>query len=177
MKTAQYSLILRILHWLIALIILLNFLVGIVMDEFKNSLKESLINNHKSFGCLLLALVILRIVVRICTKAPAYADNMSPLLKKIAHITHVLLYALMLFVPLSGASMVLLAGRKLEVFGMAVPKFLEKNESLANSFYDLHTILPYVLISLVGLHVAAAMKHLLINKDRVFSRISIFKAR
>jgi cytochrome b561 len=49
----------------------------------------------------------------------------------------------MLIVPLSGDSMVLLAG----VFGMAVPKFLEKNESLANSFYDLHTILPYVLIT------------------------------
>jgi cytochrome b561 len=172
----KYSLTLRILHWIIALIILAIFFSGFIMSDLEDNnilLKRFLNYYHKSFGVLLFILAILRIIVRLSSKTPSYNNSMPKFMEKIAKITHLLLYFLMIAVPLSGIGMVQLSSRKLFAFGFEIPNLFPMNNNIASILYQSHKILPYLLISLVVLHIAATLKHIFINKDDIFNRITI----
>lgn len=175
-STNKYPLTIRILHWFIALLILATFSSGFIMSDLDNKkaiLKGFLANFHKSFGAIVLVFIIFRVIVRLLSTTPKYDNNISNLTIIIAKVTHMLLYVLMLAVPLSGLCMTLLGGRSLSVFGIAVPIDIGVNKEIAGKLYEAHKILPYFLIGLVGLHIAATIKHMVINKDNIFNRISI----
>jgi cytochrome b561 len=172
----KYCIAIRILHWISALMVFAIFCSGFVMSELDESniiLKKFLSHNHKSFGVILLVLVCFRLFIRLRTKTPSYGESMSNFIKKIAKLTHFLLYFFMIAAPISGIAMVLLRGKQLYVFGLEIPNFLPVNLDIAWIFYQSHKILPYLLIWLVGLHIAATLKHVFIDKDNVLNRITI----
>jgi cytochrome b561 len=53
----------------------------------------------------------------------------------------------------------------------ATPRWAAPNHDMAERFFDLHSTLIWIVVALVALHVAGALKHLLVDKDRVFQRM------
>ncbi len=163
----KYSLSSRILHWLMAAIILFLIGLGIYMADFLS--KEApnrmdVYNLHKSLGALVLALVVVRIVNRLIYKAPEMPKTLLKSEKILAHLTHAALYLLMIFVPLSGYLMSNLFGYPVGFFGIELPKIAETNLELAGFFHEAHEVLPYVLLGLIALHVLAVIKHRFFDK-------------
>lgn len=161
MDAQRYPISLRILHWLMAVLILGMIAGGWVMKELsgKDPLRADLYGLHKSFGVILLALIVLRIVVRTLTRIPPLPQGLSAMEKRGAKAGHLLLYAGMVAVPLSGFVMSMAGGHGIKFFGMPLPNLMELNRKLSHFAHEWHELLPYVLLGVIALHLAGALKH------------------
>lgn len=163
----KYPLSSRILHWLMALLILGMLGIGIYMTDFlpkdsPNHLK--IYELHKSFGVMVLILVFIRIFNRLITKVPPLPETISKIEKILAHLGHFALYALMILIPLSGYLMSNSFGFPVHFFGIEMPFLVEKNFEHGKIFAEAHEILAYTLIAVIVLHIAAVVKHRYFDK-------------
>ncbi|MBT0960069.1 cytochrome b [Denitromonas iodatirespirans] len=161
------------LHWLIALGILAAFSLGLYMTELNLSpTKLKLYSWHKWAGVSLFVLILVRLGWRLTHPAPALPDSMPTLLRLAANVSHWLLYALMLAIPLSGWLMSSAKGFQTVWFGvLPLPDLLAKDAALGDQLKEVHEFLNYTLLALVVLHTAAALKHHFIDRDTVLSRM------
>ncbi|GAA4893309.1 cytochrome b [Ferrimonas pelagia] len=159
MKVSKYALPLRLLHWLMALSLLSLIAVGWYMEGLeKSAFKWELYGLHKSFGVLLLALWVLRVLARRSSPVPSSVGILKRWEIGLSHATHSLLYLLMLALPLSGFIMSTI-DRELAVFGWVVPTITPQSETLGSVAHTLHGPLAYTMLGLVLLHIAGAVKH------------------
>lgn len=174
MKTPdRYPAPMIVLHWLLALAILCSFVVGLKLWGMPLSpWKFKLIAWHKWLGMSILALVLLRVVVRLCSAIPALPQHMSAQEQRVAHLGHLALYGLMLAVPLSGWAMTSAYGIPVVYFGLwRIPALLATNPDLAPQLKTLHQLLNAALaLSIVG-HVAVALKHHFVDRDGLLTRM------
>ena len=168
----HYSLPARWAHWLMALLMLAAFPLGVYMHDLPLSpLKLQLISYHKWLGVAVLLLFLPRLFVRLAQPAPR-ALPAPAWQQKIAGLTHTLLYVLMIAVPMSGWLMSSAKGFPVVFLGVVpLPDLVGKSESLGDVFATAHVTLNYTLLVLVALHVAAALKHHLFDGDKTLSRM------
>jgi len=163
----KYSLSSRIIHWLMALIILSLLGVGIYMTEFlpKDSPNHMAIYDlHKSFGVIALILIFVRIINRFIYKAPALPQSLPKIEIALSHLVHLGLYILMIIVPLSGYLMSNSFGYPAVFFGNELPFLVEQNFERGKFFAETHELSAYGLLGLVALHVLGAIKHRFFDK-------------
>ncbi|UVK47894.1 cytochrome b [Mesorhizobium sp. AR07] len=175
-STARYGWGSIILHWLIALIFIGQFGLGFIMVRLTSQRTAfELIQLHKSFGFLLLGLVILRIAWRLGNAAPALPRSVGTLERRAGPLAHLALYAFQLALPLSGWALVSVS--MLEIPSMPFDLFIMPNLPLAESdgaesfWAAAHWYLAYAGIALVALHVAAALRHHFQLRDGVLARM------
>ena len=176
----KYPLTMRILHWTMAVIILGLIAAGWSMvspDGQTPSRFDFLYPWHKSFGMLILLLVMVRMVTRWRARVPELPAGLSPWEARAAKIGHTALYTLMVVVPCMGYSMSSSYTQSdgVPFFGLDLPELLPKNDARFEVFQALHRYLAYTLLVLVVLHVAGALKHRFLDKDRgndVLSRMT-----
>ncbi|TVO68448.1 cytochrome b [Denitromonas ohlonensis] len=171
--TPRYTSTAIALHWLIALGILASFSLGLYMTDLSLSpTKLKLYSWHKWAGVTLFALIVFRLGWRLTHPAPALPDTMPPALRLAASAAHWVLYALMLAIPLSGWLMSSAKGFQTVWFGvLPLPDLLAKDAALGDTLKDVHEALNFTLLAMVGLHVAAALKHHFIDRDTVLTRM------
>jgi cytochrome b561 len=166
------------LHWLIALLIVCGFCVGLYMTGLKFSpTKLSLYSYHKWTGVTIFTLALLRVLWRLTHKPPPLPATVPAWQQSAAGALHLLLYLLILVIPLTGWLYSSAAGVPTVPFGIAalqLPDLLERNKETADSLRFLHMTLNYSLATLVGLHVLAALKHQFLDKDGLLSRMNPF---
>jgi cytochrome b561 len=167
----HYTLTAKVLHWLMALLIFTALPLGFYMHDLKLSpAKLQLYSYHKWIGVSLLLLCLVRILWRITHRPPAL------LLERWQHtasnVVHRLLYLLLLAIPLSGWLMSSAKGVQTVWFGIIpLPNLVEKNKVLGILLGQIHESLSYILLILVILHIAAALKHQFIDRDKLLSRM------
>ena len=176
----RYTAVAIALHWLIAIAILTIAVIGLVMTHVKLAplMLFKLYQLHKSIGITILALAVLRILWRLTHRPPALPAHMPPLEKKAAEGTHVLLYALMLGLPLVGWAVVSASPLNIPtvLYGvfpwphLPMPPGVSK-ATLAPILGMIHAYGAYVLIALVALHGAAALRHHILIRDDVLRRM------
>jgi cytochrome b561 len=174
----QYNFNIRILHWILALLFITIFISGwfmVGLDDEIVSYKYDIYAVHKSFGIVALLLVLNRIIVRLNSSTPPYDNNISKITLIIAQLTHFILYLLMIAVPLSGFLMSMTGGRDISLFGYIIPKFLPTNKDFAGLCHDIHVKIPYIMAAFVVLHILAAIKHYVIDRDNIWRRINFSK--
>lgn len=169
----KYNPAIRVLHWAMALVILTLVAVGWYMTDLpkEDPNRMAIYGYHKAFGVLVLLLLAARVGSRLIFKAPALPDAIKPAERKLAHLGHFALYLLMLGVPLSGIIMSNAFGYPASFFGIPLPFIVEKNEELGKFFREIHGIVPYVLLGLVALHVAGVVKHKIVEKINLLTRM------
>ena len=162
-------------HWIIALLILAAWPLGAYMHELPLSpTKLKLYSYHKWIGITVLLLFVPRILWRITHRPPA-ALPMPAWQHKIAEGVHHLLYLLMVLVPLSGWLMSSAKGFQVVYFGvLPLPDLVTKSEDLGDLLKEVHEVLNFGLLALVGLHVAGALKHHIIDRDATLRRMLPF---
>jgi cytochrome b561 len=161
------------LHWLMALLLISLFGIGLYMADLPLSpWKLKIYSWHKWLGVSAFLLVLLRLVWRFRHRQPQLPITTSPLMRTAAHIGHAALYLLMVIVPLSGWLMSSAKGFQTVYFGvLPIPDLLAKDPSLGELLQETHEILNYLFIGLVLIHLAAALKHQFIDKDNVLARM------
>jgi cytochrome b561 len=165
------------LHWLVALLIVGTFTLGLVMTDIPGLTPTKLkyFSWHKWAGVSVLLLAALRLLWRLRTPAPAYPATMPAWQHVAAHGTHALLYLLMFGVPLSGYFYTLAAGVPVVYFGLfQLPLLIEPNLALKPVLKAVHYWLNMGMAALVVMHVAAALKHLVVDRDGITQRMLPF---
>ena len=177
--TNHYTRTAKSLHWLMAILIVGAFGVGTYMVGLKlTPTKLQLYSWHKWAGVTVFVLLWVRLAWRLSHPAPALPDSVPGWQQRVAHATHVVLYLLMIAVPLSGWLMSSAKGFQTVWFGvLPIPDLLNKDEALGDLLKDVHLFLTYSLAALVAAHVAAALKHHLIERDDVLARMLPFLRR
>ncbi|MDX8399961.1 MAG: cytochrome b [Gallionellaceae bacterium] len=170
----RYSKTAVMLHWLMALLIFVAFPLGMYMHGLRLSpIKLQLYSYHKWLGVTVFAFAILRLAWRATHTPPALPAVLPHWQKVASQTTHYLLYVLIFVVPLSGWLMSSAKGFKTVWFGvLPLPDLLAKNKALGHLLTTVHESLNYILLALVVMHVAAALKHHFIDKDDVLKRMS-----
>lgn len=167
MNNQKYPLSMRVIHWVMALIILSLLALGFYMTTFldKDSSNRMMIYNlHKSFGALVIFLVVARIFFRLSSAVPALPNSIPKIIQKLAHSAHYALYFLMIFMPLSGYLMSNFFGYPVYLFGLPLPMIVEKNPELGKFFANIHEYLAYAFLVVLSLHVAGVIKHRFFDK-------------
>ncbi|MEW6024150.1 MAG: cytochrome b [Pseudomonadota bacterium] len=173
----RYSSVAIALHWLIAILIIGTFTLGWVMTDIPGLTPTKLryFSWHKWAGVTVLALAALRLLWRLRSRPPAYPAHMPAWQRHAAHSLHGLLYVLMFAVPLSGYFYSLAAGVPVVYFGLfPLPTLIEADQALKPTLGALHYWLNMLLAALVAIHVLAAFKHLLLDRDGVMQRMLPF---
>ena len=176
----RYGTVAMTLHWLIGLSIIGLLIVGTYMHDLPNTdpNKFALYQLHKSFGISVLTLTVIRIVWRLMNPVPPLPAGMPAWQRWGAHISHVGLYVLMLAIPLSGWAMVSSStlGIPTLLFGaVELPSLpITASEDSHEFFKEMHDLLGKLMIGLLLLHVAAALKHHFVDRDTVFRRMLPF---
>ena len=164
------------LHWLIAAAILGTFLLAQYMTELELSpAKLKLYSYHKWIGVTIFLLVLIRIAWRVSHRPPAPPAAMPAWQHSAASIAHFFLYALTLAIPVSGWLMSSAAGFQVVYLGLLpIPDLLAKSKDMADQLKQLHEALNWLMVLVVALHVAAALKHHLVDRDDVLRRMLPF---
>lgn len=176
----RYGTVAIILHWLIGFSIVGLLIVGKYMHGLPNDdpNKFALYQMHKSFGISVLVLTVVRIVWRLTHPVPALPAGMPAWQRWGAHLSHFGLYALMLAIPLSGWAVASSSpyGIPTVLFGVVeLPHLPTGNDEDTNEFFEeAHELLGNLMILLLIVHVAAALKHHFVDKDTVLTRMLPF---
>ncbi len=172
----QYGALAKLLHWAGAFIILGLCIVGFIMVDMAYSPEKlQLYANHKSFGLLILLLVLLRIGWKFLSPAPAALTTHQAWEKLLAKGAHLFLYFAMIAMPLSGWVMSSAGEFPVTFFGLTLPPLTGKDETLFELSKFTHWLLAYGLMGVIGLHAAGAFKHHIIDKDETLSRMMFAK--
>ena len=167
----------RLLHWVMAALILAMLLIGVAMVA---SLADyhALVALHRPLGILILLLAVLRLANRWRRPPPPLPQDLPAWQRRAAHGSHLLLYALMLAMPLVGWAM-LSAGRYPIVLAgpVVLPPILPGNPMLYAALRQLHTVLAYGLFGVILAHLGAALLHGLIRRDGVFASMAPWRPR
>ncbi|MCY0386244.1 cytochrome b [Robbsia sp. Bb-Pol-6] len=168
----------RILHWLMAVLILAMLFIGVGMVASVSYRYNLLVSVHKPIGIAILILVILRIVNRRINPPPPLPADLPSIQKLAAHASHLLLYALMLAQPLVGWGMLSAGGLPITLFGgVQLPPILPQNPMLFARLRELHTVFAYLLFATIVVHIAAALFHGLIRRDGVLESMTGGRAK
>lgn len=172
--TTRYTEVARILHWLIAGLIVLNFILHELAEEAATDAAElALWANHKSVGMTVLMLAVIRLAWRLTHKVPDLPPAMPGWQVLVSKATHMILYALIFIMPLSGWLYSSAETYSVSWFNLFVfPDLVWDNESLAEVMEESHEIASKLLFVLALLHIIAAFKHALFDRDGVLSRMS-----
>jgi cytochrome b561 len=168
----RYSRVAVTLHWLLAAALAASFFVGVFMSDLAASpLKLRLYNWHKWAGITILTLSALRLAWRL-THAPPPDVAMPDWQRRVARLTQLAMYGLFFAVPLAGWAYSSAAGFPVVLFGVVpLPDFVPTDKALAEAIKSLHGALAFALAGLVLVHVAAVIKHQLVDRDGLLGRM------
>lgn len=167
-----------LLHWLIALAIIGNWLLAHIAEDAPKAQHDIMMGRHMAIGMTVLILSVLRVIWRLAHKPPPPNPDHRGWERLAASVVHKLFYVLMLGLPLSGYLMVqaYVGGMGVDMFGLfefpGLP--MAKNKGVNEAFHEMHEIFGTVMLVLFVLHVAGAWKHQLIDRDGTIFRMLPF---
>lgn len=172
--TDGYSTTARILHWLIAVLVLLMIPAGLVMTQegISRPLQDTLFIFHKNSGVILFLLMLVRVTVRLAGRTPETPAHLPAWQRLAADLSHLALYVLLFVMPLSGYIRVRAGRFPIEgLDALGIGTLIPKSEALAETAATVHFYSAFLLMAVIALHVGAALQHALIQRDGVFSRM------
>ncbi len=173
MSERPFTIFSRLLHWLMAAMILAMLFIGVSMVT---SLADyhTLVAIHRPLGTAILALVVIRFVNRLFNPAPPLPSHLSALERLAAKGSHVVLYGLMFVLPLVGWGMLSAARYPIVLYGpLHLPWILPHDPALYAVLRQAHTYLAYLLFATFLAHLGAALLHGLVYRDGVFRSMTI----
>lgn len=171
--SAKYTWQAMLLHWVLAVLVVGMLALGFSLEDIPRNTPERgfYVNLHKSFGVLALVLVLLRITWRVTHKPPPLEASLPRWQAVAAAWSHRLLYLCILLQPLSGYLASSFGKYGVKFFGVELPNWGWEDKALRGFFGGVHGFVAMALVVLIAIHVLAALKHLLVDRDQVFQRM------
>ena len=169
---ATYSTGSKIFHWLIAFIVIMMLSGSFFLDDVPNQYQSLAYMIHKSCGLTVLFLMIARYLWLLHSGKPSLPVNTPGWQKILSRMVQYGFYLFLITMACCGWIMSVAEGRIPSYFGLInLPLPIEPNKALAKLMEQSHKTIAWVLIALLVLHVAGAIKHHFINKDNVLKRM------
>ena len=167
-QPTHFALLARLLHWLMAVMIIAMLFIGAGMVTSVSQRHEWLIHLHKPLGIAILLLVVVRLLVRFSTRQPPLPADLPGWQVMAAKASHVLLYALMLALPVLGWAMISASGEPVMLSNtLQLPSILPADAQVFAMLRKAHGYLAYLLFLTVLVHLAAALFHGWVRRDEV----------
>jgi cytochrome b561 len=169
-QPTSFSPLARLLHWLMAPLVVAMLFIGIGMVATLSSWHQVLLSIHRPLGIAILVLAVIRLIVRVTRRTPALPSDMPAWQRGLAHGSHWLFYALL---PLVGWSMLSAGGYPVQLAGSVyLPPIVPHDVHLYTFLRAAHTYLALLLFATFLMHLGAALFHGLIRRDGVFSSMT-----
>jgi cytochrome b561 len=174
--TSSWGALSKAFHWIIVLLIVNQWLIGRRADALPNGLEKlQALGWHKSFGMTILMLAILRLAWRLMNPVPDLAAETRPWERWLARVSHVLLYALLVAMPLTGWMMSSARNFKVSWFKLfQFPDLVAPADETFRQMQHLHHLLFNLLVGVAALHIIGALKHHFIDRNDVLKRMLPF---
>lgn len=172
MNENRYDSTTRALHWLIAVLVVATYAVGIVREELpKGDFRTLLLTLHMSVGISIVALTIVRIFNRL-THAALAPVLMPPMMQLASKAGHGVLYLALFAIPLIGLFAAWAKGRPLTFFGLfPVPSPIAVNRDFAKTLEGAHEVAAHIMMLLAFGHAVVAIYHQKVLKDGTLGRM------
>jgi cytochrome b561 len=168
----QYGTTAKVFHWLIVGLLIVQYLIGWLMpDIHRGDRPGTPMTFHVSVGIAILALIVLRLVWRL-THPVAPETSLQPWQRLTSEAVHWMLYALVLATTITGWLFASFRGWSLQFFYLAPLPMLASDNAAAGKFIDgWHQAMEWTLLAFIGIHVAAAVAHVFIYRNRIMQRM------
>ncbi|MFB9147177.1 cytochrome b [Halomonas alkalicola] len=182
-ETDRYAYPHRVLHWLVAAVLLLSLASGLTlgflgfegaMERLGRAGTDFLYTSHKSLGVALLALMTLRVMTRLLYVVPDHDPPLHPFQRILSTAVHHLLYLALLAQPMLGWAATASGDFPVQFLHWHLPGIVPVNEALSERLFEWHGWLGWVILGLITLHISGALYHWLIRRDGVMARMSLF---
>lgn len=173
-STSHYGLVSILMHWLVALAVFGLFGLGYWMVglDYYSGWYKTAPDLHKSIGLVLFAVMLLRVLWRWVSPAPASLPNHGRMTRLASKLGHGFLYLGLFVLMISGYLISTADGRGIEVFGLfEVPASLTSIPDQEDVAGLVHEYLAWALVIFAGAHALAALKHHFIDRDRTLTRM------
>jgi cytochrome b561 len=159
------------LHWTTALLVVVQFALGQTWEWFPRPTRHLMIATHMSFGIVLTAVILVRILWRIVHGARVPSLD-TGWMHVAARATHYLLYGLIAIEAVLGFLSRWEGNEAMSFFGLQIPPpFTGAGQKLAHQLQDIHNWVGWTIIILAFAHALAALYHHYVLKDRVLTRM------
>jgi cytochrome b561 len=168
----QYGTTAKVLHWLVVALLLVQYLIGWLMPDIHRGMKPGdAMTYHISVGIVILLLILARLAWRL-THPVAPESSLPPWQRMSSEALHWLLYLLVLATTISGWLFASFRGWSISFFFLTpLPMLASENPIAIRTINHWHQKFEWALLILIGLHVAAALVHLFIYRNRVMQRM------
>ena len=168
----QYGTTAKVFHWLIVALLFVQYLIGWLMPDIHRGMKPgAAMTFHVSFGLLILILIVVRFAWRL-THPVASESSLPPWQRLSSEAVHWLLYALVLATTVTGWLFASFRGWSMSLFYLVpMPMLAAENAAAGKAIDGLHQVMGWALLAMIGFHVAAAMVHIFIYRNRVMQRM------
>ena len=173
MNTMNYNRFSQFLHWIMAIIFIVAWIIGFYSGQFLSydvdgSFKGNVITLHKNIATILIFLLIVRIFWRYTHPIPKLPHTMSERMKKMAHFAHLVIYLVLIALPVTGCLFSWSAGHPVPIFyTFEFPRLVHENKEILSIVKPAHIYLSWFAALLILGHIFAALKHHFIDKDNV----------
>ena len=171
--TAAYNGFAKGLHWLVLLLVIAQFSLAWTMPDIHHGTQPlGLIAWHLSIGLCILLVMLVRLGWRMVSRIPPPPSDLPAPLRLLSRVTHFVLYALLIILPLLGWINASARGWSVLFFGVVpLPQLVSSGSPLGMQMGDVHRAVALVLLGIAGLHIAGAFYHQLILRDGVVGRM------
>ena len=174
--TTGYTSTAKLLHWLVASLVVVQFVLANLAERAEDAddlvSELALFANHRSVGITILALIIVRLLWRWRNPPPRLPDTVPGWQVTASRVSHYSLYGILLAMPISGWLMSSAADVSVTWFNLVnLPDFIAPNHDREEFFEGIHELLATLLFVIASLHILAALKHGLFDKDDVLQRM------
>lgn len=172
-QAGTYGAISRANHWIVSLAFFGLLAVGFILsnDLLPREEASALRDQHKAAGTIMLFLVAWRVIWRLRQGFPAPLPRVAAWQVTASRLVHWGLLAALVLMPVSGVLMSLLGGRSIDIFGLFVIPPFAQIEGAGKLARAVHGYVAWTLVALITLHVAAALKHAILDKDATLARM------
>lgn len=172
---ARYAPVLRRLHWLMAVLIALGYLLIEQRGLFPrgSGQRYAMIQGHYWVGISIFLLALWRLLARRKFGAPAITPALPAWQGLLSKLLHLALYAFFIVMPLLGMATAWTDGKEIFIpfTQVAIPPLLGENEALAHQLEDLHGQIGEIFYWVIGFHIVAALYHHFVRKDDTLTRM------
>jgi cytochrome b561 len=186
--TAELNPIRKLLHWIVAILVILMIPAGLIFTDFDNKpMIESLFgegafdrffNLHKAMGFTVLGLMLVRLLAMLFWPGPDHRPPLFAPIRILSKATHGAMYGLLVAIPVLGWIGVSAFPAPLPYFGLfEMPAIAPADKELSRYALDMHGLLAMTLAVLAVIHIAAGIWHRSVLKDTVFNRVSFGPGR
>jgi cytochrome b561 len=168
----QYGTTAKVFHWLIVGLLLVQYSIGWLMPDIHGGMKPgAAMILHISVGMTILVLIVLRLAWRLAHPV-APESSLPPWQRLSSEAAHWLLYALVLAATITGWLFASFRGWSISFFYLApMPMLASENSAAVKTVDGLHQAMEWTLLVVIGIHVAVALAHVFIYRDRIMQRM------